>query len=216
MPSFPIAPTEWPDNPYQPEWAASDYLHTPDGTREYPGHPCKLTYQLSKPFIRQFRNAVDVGCRVGEFSRYLHLDFAHVYGFDPNLWAAFRFNVDLRRVDHFNCALGDERGKITMFGGMHTERAGMEGKQKDCFLLDDFGLVDVDYIKIDVEGFEKKVLLGGRQTIEASNPLIVIEQNHVTIGGEEQYEAKRYLESIGYRQVAADRRGWDLVMIRDR
>lgn len=215
MSAPPIAPTQWPDNRYDPEWAARDFLHTPDGIGEFPRHCCKQTYLLSKPFVRQFRNAVDVGCRIGEYSRYLHLDFAHVYAFDPNLWPAFHFNVDLSKVTHFNCALGDRREKIKMFGGMHTERVGVSGKIMDCLTLDEFELADVDYIKVDVEGFEKKVLLGAKRTIETCNPLIVIEQNHVTIEGEAQFDAKRYLESIGYRQAAVDKRGWDLVMTRD-
>jgi hypothetical protein len=83
------------------------------------------------------------------------------------------------------------------------------------FPLDIFDFQDVDYIKIDVEGFEKKVLLGGARTIERWNPVIVIEQNHVVLDGEAQYSAKEYLESIGYRNVAVDKRGWDFVMVRE-
>ncbi len=66
-----------------------------------------------------------------------------------------------------------------------------------------------------MEGFEKKVLLGAARTIERWNPVIVIEQNHVVLEGNERYSAKEYLESIGYRQVAVDSRGWDFVMVRD-
>ncbi len=64
-------PTKWPNNPYQEEWAARDYLYMPKSVGEEPKHPCKLTYLLSKPFIKNFRTAIDVGCRVGEFTRYL-------------------------------------------------------------------------------------------------------------------------------------------------
>jgi hypothetical protein len=77
-----------------------------------------------------------------------------------------------------------------------------------------FGFDNVDYIKIDVEGFEKKVLLGAARTIDRCNPLIVIEQNEVVLEGDEQYSAKQHLEGIGYRQVAVDKRGWDFVMVR--
>lgn len=216
MSTYPLPPTEWVDNPYDPAWAARDFLYTPDGNQEFPLHACKTTYLLSKPWVRRFRHAIDAGCRVGEFTRYLQLDFEHVYAFDPNLWPYFRFNVDLRKTTHFNCALGDERGEITMYGGMHTVREGVAPTTKPCLPLDDFGLSDVDYIKIDVEGFEKKVLLGARGIVERDNPVIVIEQNHVTIEGESQLEARAYLESIGYREVAVDPRGWDRVMVRDR
>jgi FkbM family methyltransferase len=209
------SPTQWQDNPYQQEWGDSDFLYSPDGTKEYPKHPCKMTYLLSKPFIKNFRTAIDVGCRVGEFTRYLHLDFTHVYSFDPNLWPFFRYNVDLEKVTHFHCALGDEVSEIQMFGGGHSAEGGGDLRVVPVFQLDMFDFRDVDYIKIDVEGFEKKVLLGAKKTLERYNPVIVIEQNHVVLEGDQQYSAKAYLESVGYRQAAVDKRGWDFVMVRD-
>jgi FkbM family methyltransferase len=209
------AVTKWPDNPYQKEWAETDYLYLPKGAAHDPEHPCKLTYLLSKPYIKNFRTALDVGCRVGEFTRYLHLDFDHVHAFDPRIWTDFRFNVDLSKVSHYKCALGDEVGEIDMYAGSHNPADGVTPRTVPVFTLDMFGFEDVDYIKIDVEGFEKKVLLGGAKTIERSNPVIVIEQNHVVLEGDERYSAKAYLEGIGYRQVAVDNRGWDFVMVRD-
>lgn len=208
------APTKWNDNPYNHQWAERDFLYSPDGNKEYPKHSCKLTYQLSKPFIREFRTALDVGCRVGEYTRYLHLDFGHVYAFDPNLWNDFRCNVDLSKVTHYNCALGDEAGEILMFGGGHLDREGAKSKIVPVCTIDDFNFADVDYIKVDVEGFEKKVLTGAADTIERCNPLIVIEQNHVVLEDDLQYSAKTYLEGIGYETVAVDVRGWDFVMLR--
>jgi FkbM family methyltransferase len=209
------SPTQWKDNPYQEEWAERDYLYSPDGIGAFPKHPCKMTYLLSKPYIKNFRSALDVGCRIGEFTRYLQLDFGHVYAFDPNLWPQFRFNVDLEKVSHFQCALGDEVGEIHMFGGGHHEQGGGSSKIVPVFTLDMFDFQEVDYIKIDVEGFEKKVLLGAKRLIERCSPLIVIEQNHVVLEGDQQYSAKDYLESIGYHEVAVDKRGWDFVMVRD-
>jgi FkbM family methyltransferase len=208
-------PTEWQDNPYEPEWAERDFLYSPDGHREYPQHACKITYELSKPYIRNFRNALDIGCRVGEFTRYLHLDFAHVYAFDPNLWPDFRKNVDLGRVTHYNCAIGAEPGETMMFGGTHAMQEGATGKVVPVHTIDSFDFENIDYIKIDVEGFEKKVLQGAAATIERCNPVIVIEQNHVVLEDDVQYSAKEYLEALGYKSVAVDRRGWDFVMVRD-
>lgn len=210
------SPTQWEDNPYQEEWAERDYLYSADGIGEFPKHACKLSYLLSKPFIKNFRTALDVGCRVGEFTRYLQCDFQHVYSFDPNFWPNFRYNVDLRKVTHFNCALGDEPGETVMFGGTHTESSGGKCRTVPVFTIDMFDFDDVDYMKIDVEGFEKKVLIGAQNTIERCNPVIVIEQNHVVLEGDSKYSAKEYLEEIGYRQAAVDARGWDFVMIREK
>jgi FkbM family methyltransferase len=208
------SPTVWDDNPYQEEWAERDFLYSADGIGEYPKHACKLTYLLSKPYIRNFRTALDVGCRVGEFSRYLQRDFQRVYSFDPNLWKNFKYNVDLSKVTHFQCALGEERGETEMYGGTHSETSGGKYKIASVYTIDAFDFPDVDYIKIDVEGFEKKVLVGAAQTIERYSPTIVIEQNEVVLEGDRRYSAKEYLEGIGYREVAVDKRGWDFVMVR--
>jgi FkbM family methyltransferase len=209
-----IAPTKFDENPYQPEWFDRDYLVTPDGTQEYPKHHCKRTFQVSFPFIRSMRTAVDIGCRVGEYSRYLQHHFARTYAFDPNLWKGFASNVDLSKVTHFNCALGDEPGTIEMHGGTHRL---VEGKMKTVpvHLLDEFELEDVDYMKIDVEGFERKVLMGGVKTIEKYRPLIVIEQNDVRLLDEEPLAAKKWLEERGYQHVATCPRGWDYIMVCD-
>lgn len=41
--------------------------------------------------------------------------------------------------------------------------------------LDDFGIADVDFIKIDVEGHELEVLKGGAATIERYRPVLLME-----------------------------------------
>ena len=45
--------------------------------------------------------------------------------------------------------------------------------------LDDYNFDEVDYLKIDVEGHELKVLKGAIATIEKCNPVIVIEENAI-------------------------------------
>lgn len=39
-------------------------------------------------------------------------------------------------------------------------------------------LAQIDFVKIDVEGFEKNVLEGGRTTIDRCRPVVVLELNH--------------------------------------
>ena len=117
--TFPIEPTKFDENPYRPEWYDSDFMYSQDGIKEFPDHHCKGTFLISLPFVNTFRNAIDVGCRDGEYSRYLQKYFSHVYYFDPRARKYFPFNVDLSKVTHFTCALGAEDGKIEMSGGTH-------------------------------------------------------------------------------------------------
>jgi len=209
--TYPITPSTFSDNPYDPEWYERDFIYSQDGVKEYPKHHCKGTFLVSLPFVRSFHNAVDIGCRDGEYSRYLQKHFEHVYCFDPRFRKFFPFNVDLAKVTHFTCALGDKDETIEMSGGTHKL---VEGKMTSfaCFRLDEFELPRVDYIKVDVEGFEKKVLMGAEDTIGRSRPLIVIEQNDVCLPGEDRFAAKAWLEARGYRHVATCERGWDYVM----
>jgi hypothetical protein len=73
--------------------------------------------------------------------------------------------------------------------------------------LDDFGLNDVDMIKIDVEGWEFEVLKGAEQTIRRCQPILMVEYTHG--GGRENksmhtYDVAEYqafVDSLGYREI---------------
>lgn len=208
---FPITRTIFPERTLDPSWFKSDTFYTPEGPKSFPKHHCKLTFRTSKPFIRSFHNAIDIGCRDGEYTRYLQSCFQYVYCFDPRRREAFGYNVDLKRATHFNCALGDAAGTITMYGGTHTPR-GVKATSVPCLTLDSFEFQNVSYIKVDVEGFEEKVLRGGQKTINRDRPVIVIEQNDAILDGAEKFGAKVWLEQNGYRHVATCPRGWDYVM----
>ncbi|WP_346913538.1 FkbM family methyltransferase [uncultured Roseibium sp.] len=209
--NYPLEPSVFDENPYQEEWFDQDFLYSPDGNKSYPNHHCKKTFEVSFPFIKEFRVALDIGCRDGEFSRYLQHYFQHTYAFDARMRKSFPFNVDLKKTTHFCCALGDEPGELQMSGGQHKFIEGKSASYK-VFTLDSFGFENVDYIKIDVEGFEQRVLMGGEETIKKNLPLIVIEQNDVCLPGEEPYAAKKWLENLGYKHVATCPRGWDYIM----
>ena len=176
--TYPIEPTIFKDNPYRWEWYERDFFCSPDGTKEFPDHHCKVTFVESIPFITKKRNAVDIGCRDGEYTRYLHKDFEHVFCFDYRRRKLFHKNVDLSKITHFKCALGEEY-KIEKVSGGGSITTGKIPKEKwydeQLYTLDQFNLSDVDYIKIDVDGFEVRVLQGAKNTILAYNPLLVLE-----------------------------------------
>jgi FkbM family methyltransferase len=192
---YPVTPTEFKENPYNWEWFSNDYFISKDGTGEFPNHHCKLTWVKSIPYIKNYRNAVDIGCRDGEYTRYLHKDFDHVYCFDYRRRKLFHKNVDLKKITHFKCGLADEH-KLELVSGGGSMTTGKIPKEKyyeeQLYTLDEFNFIDVDYIKIDVDGYELKVLKGCVETIKKYSPLLIIEQE-----GNDR-DAINFCQSLGY------------------
>lgn len=199
---FPKEPTTFKECFYQPEWYTKDFFYSPDGIQEFPNHHCKQTWEASKPWIKNTRNAIDIGCRDGEYTRYLFNHFEHVYCFDPRTRPYFAYNVDLSRVTHWGVPVGDQT---------HSNRIGKKaGKlaQVDFYRLDDFNLERVDYIKIDTDGYELAVLKGAHNLITRDWPLIVLEVYF------ERNALQYILEHLGYTVVAVCDRGWDHILIK--
>jgi FkbM family methyltransferase len=71
--------------------------------------------------------------------------------------------------------------------------------------MDDYGFKDVSFIKIDVEGYERRVLNGARQTIETSMPVVAFESWRDHYGTPDSVESPArhscipLLQSWGYR-----------------
>ena len=76
--------------------------------------------------------------------------------------------------------------------------------------LDQYNYNDVDFIKIDVEGWEPKVLRGAKKTIDRCNPVICVEIN------KGDHESQWLLESWGYELKEVDHlQGHDFIFVRE-
>jgi FkbM family methyltransferase len=147
----------------------------------------QLTYQYHKleralalvPADRR-RRCVDVGAHVGLWSKELVKAFQFVMAFEPNpvvadlwLWNVTAKNAHLRQV-----ALGKGEGSVGLkiYDGHsgHTQVSGAGDTPMRS--LDSFGFVDVDLIKIDVEGHELAVVKGAIETLKRCRPVVVVEQ----------------------------------------
>lgn len=183
----------------------------------YQGHK----YDLALSFCREKRVAIDIGGHVGLWSWQMAQDFESVNAFEPMPDHADCFERNLAGFDSVTlnrCALGPERGEVVM----RTRTAdssgdtGIEpdaphdlpgGHMAEMHRLDDFDLVDVDFIKIDCEGYELFVLQGAMETLKRCKPCIIVEQKPET-GMEARYnigttDAVKLLESIGAKRRKA-------------
>lgn len=121
------------------------------------------------------KGMIDIGAAIGEYAT--NLDFNKIYVFEPDkklLWTchANLVNADKEdKVETFQVALSDKEGEDTIFvNGVD------EFRKVPVKTLDSFNLKDIGFIKIDVEGFEEKVIRGGLLTIISNNyPPILFE-----------------------------------------
>ena len=69
----------------------------------------------------------------------------------------------------------------------------------ECRSLDSFNFTDVDYIKIDVDGFEIPLLKGAKETLRKNNPVINIEMKQRK-RPETVRKCRDILHSLGYKR----------------
>ena len=136
---------------------------------------------LSVPEDRR-RVAIDIGSHVGLWAMQLVKLFDKVECFEPNpevarLWP---WNVRTDNARLWPFALGKIHGKIALeynpkvSGNAHV--TGIDENGIEMRPLDSFEFEQVDFIKIDVEGYESLVLKGAEKTIRKNRPVMVLEQ----------------------------------------
>ena len=133
-------------------------------------------------YVKKWRNAIDVGSNVGEWTRPLAKKFQQVICFEPNpnFRECFNKNISETNVTLHPYGLSNYEHTVTQgFNSTHLNETVGDTAPKDgdieCRTLDSFNLTDVDYIKIDVDGFEIPLLEGSRRTLETNNPIVNIE-----------------------------------------
>lgn len=169
--------------------------------------------EAALPFVKQWRCAVDGGAHVGTWSRYLAARFARVLAFEPapDTYECLERNTfGLENVARIKAALGAERAAGSIVDD--TTRPGntgaryvqpQRGASIEIVRLDDFGLQDLDLLKLDVEGFEAFALAGAAATLERCRPVVIVEEKQ--FGGRYGLEpgtALKLLGELGAREAA--------------
>lgn len=173
----------------------------------------KLTYQYSKleaalKWVRQWRTAVDVGAHCGLWSMHLVKQFNVLHAFEPiamhrecwvkNVPESQKYPLTIRLHE---CALGERDGSVSMhWDPANTGDTYVTGEGNIPLApLDALGLPDVDFIKLDCEGYELFALRGGEKTIKRCRPAIVVEQKpgRAQKWGLKETEAVDYLRGLG-------------------
>lgn len=124
---------------------------------------------------------IDAGAFLGEtaigFARYSD----HVMAFEPQLdaWICCEWNCrPFPEITVFNAALGDGSTVYCAqnpLNGNAATRGVMLGGDQKSMRIDDLGLDRLDFLKIDVEGFEPLVIRGAMNTLSKFKPAILCE-----------------------------------------
>jgi FkbM family methyltransferase len=174
---------------YQGWWFPDAVSHFPKMLKKSidKGGPAEYQYQVrdrSMTHAKRRGVALDIGANVGLWSRSLCQNFRTVLAFEPV--AMFREclirNVVADNLQVKDFALGDKRTQATMIitegntGHTHIDPDTLGTGDTEVYRLDDLELDEVDYIKMDCEGYEYRILQGAEQTIKQCRPVVVVEQ----------------------------------------
>ena len=157
--------------------------------------------------------AIDIGANVGVWSYWLSKYAKQVESFEPNpkIFNVLK-NIKIKNVNSYNIALSNKSGSVDLLvpkgsKGFSNQGASLssikvQGEHKrisiEAKCLDEYNFLDVDFIKIDVEGHEHEVIEGAQKTIKKFKPTMVIEmeEKHNQIPIEDQISS---VEKLGYK-----------------
>ena len=150
--------------------------------------------------VKQWRNAIDVGANVGQWTRPLAEKFQQVICFEPNpnFRECFNKNITESNVTLWPYGLSDK--EHTAQQDFSSTVLKVQDGDIKCRTLDSFGLTNVDFIKIDVDGFEVPLLNGARETLSNNNAVVNIEmkrdkRSHTVV------QCEQILKDLGYKFV---------------
>lgn len=169
--------------------------------------------ELALSHCRRFRTAVDGGAHIGTWSVAMAQKFERVLAFEP---AADTYQCLRQNVAHIPNVYPQCRALATRLGHVKVvddvTRPGNTGSRYvaetddilngvQAIALDQCQIDDLDFLKLDLEGYELPALRGAVLTIARCKPLIMIEVKRLR-ADVDPMAAVQWLISHGYREVA--------------
>lgn len=173
---------------------------------EYQSDIRQVAIDLIKPEFR--KQCVDVGAHVGIATRHFAKFFDSVIAFEPirTTFNCLELNTHfMTNVVRHNTALSDKVHPITFTrpdksntgNTIPSEEVNNSPTADLTQTLDSFNLAP-QLIKIDVEGFELRVLMGAEETIKRARPIFIIECKGIGESFRDPQGPLFYLKSLGY------------------
>lgn len=170
---------------------------------------------------------LDIGSNIGLFTESItnKVNYKKIYAFEP-VKDFFEYSVSTfknqKDISIYNFALGsaNEKKEISVNLDMNIGLSSFVNPNSNSRLetveikrLDDLEIEEkIDFLKIDVEGFEKEVILGGLKTIEENKPSIFVEVDFPL--DEDSKNTFKNLFDLGYEPFDLDqKKSKDILMV---
>ena len=160
---------------------------------------------------KKFKRVLDIGAWCGTWSVAMEKYACNIDAFEPDKthFACLEKNVARfsDRIKSHRIAIGNKEDSISLTTEDATQNTRVDGTGEILMhTIDYYNYTDVDFIKIDVEGYEMRVLEGAKKTITFNDEnqsyvkFLKIELNNNTRKyGSSNLEIEKYIESLGFK-----------------
>ena len=172
-----------------------------------------IDYQKNKldealKYVKNFNSAIDAGANYGLMSYNLNSKFSKIHAFEVDILVreCLRKNVEKFQLDNvvvYDYGLSDKEENVSLIYNKHSFGTSVNKNQSGecpCTTIDSFNFQDIDFIKMDCEGYEPYILRGAENTIKKFKPVILMEDKNLSkkYYGEEGNLAVEILLAWGY------------------
>ncbi len=176
------------------------------------------------PFLRLFlkpgMQVIDIGANVGCYalsmaaavSNNTEANQGQVWAFEPceDTFELLKSSRELNNFSHLHliqAGLSKQAGQATLYRSHNSELNSLHAKENRSYqqetielktldqCLDTFKWHKLDFIKLDAEGEECNILLGGKRTFQALSPLVMFELKH---GNQVHHDLINDFQAIAY------------------
>lgn len=171
--------------------------------------------KLFKTLVRKSDNILDIGANIGCTTLLFNNIGNSVYSFEPSPTIFEYLSKNINRIKNnvylFNYGLGTENNEITLTFAPTNRATGFvsnkvivsDGHVTEKINIKIFDeifptlfLDKIDFIKIDVEGFEEDVIKGSLEQIDKHNPVVVLELNHWCLNAFQRKSVPDFLDFL--------------------
>ena len=172
--------------------------------------------KLFSLLVHRGDTVIDVGANIGCTALLFNQLAREVHAFEPSKPSYDLLETNLKKakakkVTTYNMGLGDEPSSAELTyaatnrsGGFVSDRTKVNaGHTTESIAIDTLDRVvaaqvidKIDFMKVDIEGFEMRMLQGGRRTIERLRPTCVVELNHWCLNAFQRTSVPEFLDFL--------------------